>query len=144
VVSSRYLLGCLVGRKVKWRLLFDARNTCIRVTTIIFMQSSSPRHYKWFMWTNPREMQYLHFFHLSIAMGKWWVSRTNDQANIYGWVVFGRYLFGWLISTKIKGWHNHLHDEMQFFHQISSFDGATWIIIPTFGFVSISSRLCGV
>jgi hypothetical protein len=35
--SSRYLLGCLVGRKVKWWLLFDASNTCIWVVAIIFI-----------------------------------------------------------------------------------------------------------
>jgi hypothetical protein len=38
---------------------------------------------------------------------------------------------------KMKGWCNHLHDEMQYFHQISSFSDATWILLPKSSFVDI-------
>jgi hypothetical protein len=31
---------------------------------------------------------------------------------MYGWVMSGTYLFGWLIGMKVEGWLNHLHDEM--------------------------------
>jgi hypothetical protein len=48
------------------------------------------------------EMQYLHFFHLNIMMGKWGVARTNDHTT--KWCVIG---------MKVKRQHNHLHDEMQ-------------------------------
>jgi hypothetical protein len=38
----------------------------------------------------------------------WWanggVGRTNDYASRYGWVVFGRYLLGWLTGMIVKWW----------------------------------------
>jgi len=49
-------------------------------------------------------------------------------------VVFGKYLPLGLVGMKVKGWHNHLHDEMQYFHQISSFNDATWIICRNLSF----------
>jgi len=37
-----------------------------------------------------------------MVMGKWWVGHIDDQASRYDWVVFGRYLLGWLINMKMK------------------------------------------
>jgi hypothetical protein len=66
------------------------------------------------------------------------------QASRYVCVVSDRYLLGWLVGTKVEGRHNHLHDELQYFHWISSFDNATWIASSASRFVNISSCLCDV
>jgi hypothetical protein len=58
------------------------------------------------------------------------------QVSRYGWMVFGRYLLGWLVGTKVEGRCNHLHDEMQYLHYISSFDGITWIATSTSSLVT--------
>jgi len=77
-------------------------------------------------------------------MGKWGVGHTDTkQVGMVGWCPGGTYL-GWLVSMKVEGWHNHLHDEMQYFHWTLSFDGATWIAIPASGLINISSCLCDV
>jgi hypothetical protein len=84
------------------------------------------------------------FLYSNITMGKWGVSHTDTrQVRMVGWCSIGTYL-GWLIGMKVEGQHNHLHDEMQYLPQILSFDGTTWIAIPTYNFINIFSRLCGV
>jgi hypothetical protein len=59
-------------------------------------------------------------------------------------VVFGRYLPSGLVGMKVKGWCNHLHDEMQYLDWILSFGGIMWIAIPTSSFIDIFPCLCGV
>ncbi len=84
------------------------------------------------------------FFYLNIMMGKWGVSHIDTkQVGMVRWCSVGTYL-GWLIGMKVERQHNHLHDEMQYLPQILSFDGATWIAVPTYSFINISSRLYGV
>jgi hypothetical protein len=100
VVCDRYLPRWLVGTKMNWHLLFDANNTCIWVVAIIFhlgitgglceQIQGKCNTYIFFIWT--------------LWWANWGVGRTNDYASRYGWVVFGRYLLGWLTCMIMKWW----------------------------------------